>query len=1022
MRIVIDSFRGEAPRVSPRLLPPNAAQDATNARLQSGDLEAWRQFALTRELDNPGTVETIYLLNDVWLSWEADVDVARGAIAGDESYRAYITGPDVYGEPRYTDYALATSTGSSILPVVTRPLGVPNPASPPTLNVEAGPSPDIAVSDAGDQLSSWITSGTRIQPGVSVSEVEEVPQGNPAPSYRLRNLNNVSSPAYAYRDFGVGNNAVITMVSQFNPTGNGAVLEASWRCACTSGGAGVVAKVGYPFDATGGLQLLLGQSSGWGGVGSWQEVIPMAPLDGSGSTWYTSTITVVRNANGTCRATVTIADTGGGVLASAEITALFPIGGFCGVEMVTDYQPPSAEFHTLYDNFAISGSGVYQDATANLSTSYVYTFVNDLDQESGPSEASVTIARADGVAVTVTTPTAPPSGFSSDYGIERKRIYRAVTGATGTVFRFVAEIPLGQATYEDTLTDVQLGEVLQTELWALPPADMRGMLALPNGIMVGFSKNQLCFSAQNYPHAWPVEYRLNTDTAIVGIGNIDNTVVIGTEAFPYLATGNDPASYSMSKLEVPQACVAKRSFAYLTGIGVIFASPDGLLAVGGNGQVRNLTEGVFTRRQWQALEPETILAVAHDNIYFLFSAAQIDGTPAAYALDVAPTGFGLVRVAFHASAVYADPLTDKLYMMLDGDDEPTSPYLPLPSTAPVPQTVVDPYFDNPGYLLHFDGANGSQVFTDEHGHNFTTAASTLALSTDDPLFGTASLRSTNVSGDVAISAVVNETIQANNACTLEGSFRLGAIDSVLTVAGFKTTGGFPWFVGFDREQSPGRIYAVFVSPLGNSGPLASTCGVLLGNSPYNLGNTVRRIAGSYDGTTARLYLDDVLVASAVVAPIGAQTVEEFYVWNSDAAGFLDESRVTLNAARYTSDTLTPQTEPFPDAEISSEFTGTTIYEFDSEDGDGDMVYRWRGKLNLLERPACFQYAQIKADDYANLMFRIFANGEQIFERVIASHDEFTLPTLNEYETVEIELLGTSRVRTVQIAESVEELA
>lgn len=1007
MRIVIDSFRGEAPRVSPRLLPPNAAQDATNARLQSGDLEPWRQFALTRELDNPGAVETIYLLNDVWLSWEADVDVARGAIAGDESYRAYITGPDVYGEPRYTDYALATSTGSSILPVVTRPLGVPNPASPPTLNVEAGPSPDIAVSDAGDQLSSWITSGTRIQPGVSVSEVAEVPQGNPAPSYQLRNINNVSSPAYAYRDFGVGNNAVITMVSQFNPTGNGAVLEASWRCACTSGGAGVVAKVGYPFDATGGLQLLLGQSSGWGGVGSWQEVVPMAELDGSGNTWYTSTISVVRNENGTCRVSVTITDSGGGVLATAEVTALFPIGGFCGVEMVTDYQPPAAEFHTLFDNFAISGSGVFQDATANLSTSYVYTFVNDLDQESGPSEASVTIARADGVAVVVTTPTTPPTGYSSEYGIERKRIYRAVTGATGTVFRFVAEIPLAQADYEDTLSDVQLGEVLQTELFALPPDDLRGILALPNGIMVGFSKNQLCFSAQNYPHAWPVEYRLNTDTAIVGIGNIDNTVVIGTEAFPYLATGNDPAAYSMSKLEVPQACVAKRSFAYLSG-SVVFASPDGLLAIGGNGQIRNLTAPVFTRRQWQDLVPETILGVAHDDTYFFWYGEvpePIDTRGLLCHFNVEQSGSVVISAIGPNGA------------LTSGNVLVSSPSR-FGGSAVDAQQIAGPYVEFAGVTGSLNGTWRAEVWmypTVNSGQIFqlasTTGSSRLTLST---AIGTSAF-------------LVNYVSAAGSS----GGGTLGPNGVILLNQ---------WnHIGVEYEEGSSFLY--FFA----NGDRIAQLGPFAGNPFANDVFDSVSVGGGGIMDEVRLSFDRALYGSSYTVPTSAFFPPDFYDPSSDTSvyggyavdmkpdGFglvplafhacaayadplTDVLQLVLDADDEPTDAYLPQpsTAPSPDA--------VTIYAFDSPDGDGDMVYRWRGKLNLLERPACFQYAQIRAEDYANLVFRIYADGDLIFERAVLSGQEFTLPTLDEYTEVALEVVGTSRTRQLQLAEAIEELA
>jgi hypothetical protein len=290
------------------------------------------------------------------------------------------------------------------------------------------------------------------------------------------------------------------------------------------------------------------------------------------------------------------------------------------------------------------------------------------------------LLRPDGVSVTVTTPADVPSGISVDYGVTTKRIYRAATGNVGTVFRFVAEIPLTTADYVDLLTDSDLGETLISELWVLPPDDLQGILALPNGITAGFAKNQLCLSAQNYPHAWPIEYRLNTDTAIVGIGNVDNTVIIGTQSFVYIASGNDPAAYSMSKFEVPYACVSKKSFAYLTGIGVVFAGPDGLMAVSGPGQVRNLTDSIFTREQWQALNPSRIFGVAHNDIYWMFWENGSDR--GCYGIDMKTNGFGLIRMPFYASAVYTDPIEDKLYMVLTEDNEPDDVLLPVPADPP----------------------------------------------------------------------------------------------------------------------------------------------------------------------------------------------------------------------------------------------------------------------------------------------------------------------------------------------------
>ncbi len=207
--------------------------------------------------------------------------------------------------------------------------------------------------------------------------------------------------------------------------------------------------------------------------------------------------------------------------------------------------------------------------------------------------------------------------------------------------------------------------------------------------MVGFRRNQLCLSAQNRPHAWPPLYRLNTDTDIVGIANVDTTVVIGTKSFVYVATGNDPAVYSMSKFEVPYAAVAKASFAYLTGVGVVFAGTDGLMAVTGVGQARNLTDAVFTLRQWKDLDPTTIRAVQHNDIYWLFARPPEQGgsgTPGqtykAYALDMKANGFGVVEMPFHASAVHVDPVTDTMYLVLDDINEPDDPSLPIPPTTP----------------------------------------------------------------------------------------------------------------------------------------------------------------------------------------------------------------------------------------------------------------------------------------------------------------------------------------------------
>lgn len=660
MRIVIDSFRGEAPRITPRALPANAAQVAINARMQSGDLETWRGFRQEATVQNDP--ETIYLLADAWLSWEADVDVARGVIAGDTTFRTYLTGPGIYAQPRFTNYAMATG-GAEPFPSETRPLGVPGPDSIAELEVGVDSTPttfSIDVLDEGDELdTAWVASANNFGIGGTFAIVQQDGgNGNPPPCYRLsyNETHNAGQQPFMFRNFGVEDAAVVHASVDVLFTGDTSVMTAGFNVATSASGAGLMVWV-----EQGSIQIRNAvEYCVYTAAFMDADAVSLSP-----GVWYTIDVTMVANADNTQTVTARLFQ-GSGELASVVATGAFTVGGYCGLH--AESPSDAGIFITFFDNIHVQASGSNGFTPTNLATSYVFTFVNDLGEESVPSLPSATVLRPDGVSVTVTTATVVPTGTSSEYGITTKRIYRAASGNTGTVFRFVAEIPLSEADYVDVLTDSELGEVLESEDFDLPPDDMRGILALPNGIMVGFSKNQLCLSAINRPHAWPVVFRLNTDTDIVAISNIDNTVVIGTQSYPYLATGTDPASYSMGKLEVQQACVAKRSIGTITGIGVVFASPDGLIAVQGPGQVRNLTDGVYTRRQWQGLVPETIRSVVHDDIYFFMVGDGSSGSDGAYALDMKPSGFGLIRLGFYADAMYSDPLTDKLFIVRTADE------------------------------------------------------------------------------------------------------------------------------------------------------------------------------------------------------------------------------------------------------------------------------------------------------------------------------------------------------------------
>lgn len=124
MKLQITGYSGEQPRVIPRLLNSNAAQIASNVRLEDGSLVPFRKSKLATTLTNQA--KTIYLHNDEWFSFSSVVNVAPAPIAED---RLYYTGD---GKPKM----IADGT--------TYDLAIPTPVNPPIANVIGEPDPDLS--------------------------------------------------------------------------------------------------------------------------------------------------------------------------------------------------------------------------------------------------------------------------------------------------------------------------------------------------------------------------------------------------------------------------------------------------------------------------------------------------------------------------------------------------------------------------------------------------------------------------------------------------------------------------------------------------------------------------------------------------------------------------------------------------------------------------------------------------------------------------------------------------------------
>lgn len=334
---------------------------------------------------------------------------------------------------------------------------------------------------------------------------------------------------------------------------------------------------------------------------------------------------------------------------------------------------------------------------------YIVTHVTDWGEESAPSPVTDMIEMDQNDSTTVTLPAVPVGRH-----IQKWRVYRSNSGSQTAAFQFVDEVLATTLVFNDHVKAAALGEPCPTLSWLEPPFRvdnassalikppkgtdpyLKGLVGMPNGIVAGFIDNFVAFCHPYHPYAWPVEYQITAASPIVGLGVFGQSLFVGTMGEPYIISGSDSASMSAEKLPFAQPCVSRRSIVGV-GSGVIYASPDGLCLASLQG-VQVVTAGLFSRADWQALEPDKIIAAEHEGVYYFW-------TPhGCWALDVVAGKLGtvgLVPTAFHR-----DIVTDGLYAVV-GDRvlrlfagspraaEWQSPLMKLPKPSPLGWLQVD---------------------------------------------------------------------------------------------------------------------------------------------------------------------------------------------------------------------------------------------------------------------------------------------------------------------------------------------
>lgn len=301
-----------------------------------------------------------------------------------------------------------------------------------------------------------------------------------------------------------------------------------------------------------------------------------------------------------------------------------------------------------------SGSG---DITTRL---YVYTWVTDFGEESEPCPISADVNWQAGQTVTLSGFQATPSGRN----ITKQRIYRSQSSnQAGTDLFLIEERAASTSSYTDTHAPDDFQEVLPSRDWNQPPDDLKGLIPLPNGMMVGFSGKQICFCEPYRPHAWPEKYRLTASYEIVALAAYGTTVVTGTKGYPFVVSGNSPESMIEEKIEVNLPCINARGMVDL-GYSAAYPSNDGLVVVS-NGGATVATDALFTRADWQRLSPGSLVSGQFAGRYFAsYSYVDIDGVTVSNGtiiIDLTNQQPFVMRASFKADAFYYDMPTGQLY-------------------------------------------------------------------------------------------------------------------------------------------------------------------------------------------------------------------------------------------------------------------------------------------------------------------------------------------------------------------------
>jgi hypothetical protein len=611
--VKITKFLGEAPKVSPELLPETAAQRAVNVKFYSGDIIPYRKPKPLPNQIVPGQAPmTLRGMRDPvtdaikWLTWPTRVDVAVAAGTDATEQRFYYTGD---GAPKASTFALATQ-GNGPYPSGYYELGLPLPTTIASVATTAF-SP-LAITHYARDSANTATVTFAAPHGLRTGVVVTV-SGFDSEDTVANTFNAVNATATAVST---------TQISYFSPG------DAVPQTAAPSGG---------ELDLAGNTQS---RSYVFTWITPWdEESIASEPSDDlylkEGQTVTVTNLPTSGPANTFVRG-IRLYRTVTSVSGSEYFrlrTLWFPTPIARVERDGSETYYTTAQPHNLISGDRVKVSGC-TDTNFNLTDVIVADVID---------EFAFTVA-VGGSAIADKQDT------------------------TGTLFRDVAEDTDGAARYwgdgSYTFTDDydvdNLVDILDSDDYDQPPSDLQGITLANNGYLVGFFGNTVCFSVPNKPHAWPVKFRKTVEYDIVAITSIAGQILVLTTRYPYILSGSVPEVISVTRLDMAYPCLNAGSVVNM-GYGVVWATHGGLAAYQANAGLELATRYVEDWETWDVgLDPTTVTGFMHNDKYYAGHS-----TGAFIFEQDAQTGGFLTRLSYDYTAAWSDDRDNKLYFTRD---------------------------------------------------------------------------------------------------------------------------------------------------------------------------------------------------------------------------------------------------------------------------------------------------------------------------------------------------------------------